>query len=254
MGELLDKRTPPLTIAVLGCFLITRSAGLAQTLTVMQPTTSAVSPPLSQIPNGNDTRGNTAHAHHPVPSHVGAGGSQPDTAVQTSAGPLINAAGETNFDGAGVNAWNGLRFGMTATEVKAILETRAVKAAEDLLVGKSDSYVGLIVKDLKIGDYNGVADLKFDRATHHLNSILIVATGDEQHNAIERLVDAERLYSEYLKKYGRPVSIRGCAVERRFPCGALWRDKYQSIDLHIIYSGARINVEYKAATGGRKDN
>src|SRR5436309_1630171 len=105
MGELLDKRIPLLTIAVLGCFLITRSAGLAQTLTVMQPTTSAVSPPLSQIPNGNNTHGNTAHAHRPVPSHVGAGGSQADTALQTSAGPLINATGGTNFDGAGVNGF-----------------------------------------------------------------------------------------------------------------------------------------------------
>ncbi|PYT10702.1 MAG: hypothetical protein DMG59_28130, partial [Acidobacteria bacterium] len=101
----MNKRIPALSIAVLGCFLITRSAGLAQTLPVMQPTTSAVSPPLSQIPNGNDTRGNTAHAHHPVPSHVGTSRSQPDTALQTSAGPLINATGGTNFDGAGVNGF-----------------------------------------------------------------------------------------------------------------------------------------------------
>src|SRR5437867_364229 len=104
-GELLNKRIPALAFAVLGCFLITRSAGLAQTLTVMQPTTSAVSPPLSQIPNGNNTHGNTAHAHRPVPSHVGAGGSHADTALQTSAGPLINATGGTNFDGAGVNGF-----------------------------------------------------------------------------------------------------------------------------------------------------
>ena len=104
-GELLDKRIPALSFAVLSSFLMTRSAGLAQTLTVMQPTTSAVSPPLSQIPNGNNTHGNTAHAHRPVPSHVGAGGSHADTALQTSAGPLINATGGTNFDGAGVNGF-----------------------------------------------------------------------------------------------------------------------------------------------------
>ena len=76
----------------------------AQTLTVTYPTTSAVTAPLSQLPDGPKPVGNTEHQHRPVPSHAGQGGGV-DTAVQTSAGALIAATGGTNFDGPGAGGY-----------------------------------------------------------------------------------------------------------------------------------------------------
>ena len=80
------------------------AAASAQTLSVTYPSASALTPPLSQIPDGPKPVGNTEHMHRPVPSHAGRGGGQ-DTAVQTSAGPLINATGGVSFDGAGANGY-----------------------------------------------------------------------------------------------------------------------------------------------------
>jgi len=76
----------------------------AQTLTVTYPSASTLTPPLSQLPDGPKPNGNAEHAHRPVPSHAGRGGGQ-DTAVQTSAGPLIAATGGISFDGPGVNGY-----------------------------------------------------------------------------------------------------------------------------------------------------
>ena len=80
------------------------AAASAQTLSVTYPSASALTPPLSQLPDGPKPVGNTEHMHRPVPSHAGRGGGQ-DTAVQTSAGPLINATGGVSFDGAGANGY-----------------------------------------------------------------------------------------------------------------------------------------------------
>ncbi len=79
-------------------------AARAQTLTVTYPSATAVTPPLSQLPDGPRPQGNTEHMHHPVPSHAGKGGGQ-DTAVQGSAGALIAATGGTSFDGPGANGY-----------------------------------------------------------------------------------------------------------------------------------------------------
>jgi len=90
--------------AVSVCAWVAATAATAQTLTVTYPSASTVTPPLSQLPDGPKPQGNTEHAHRPVPSHAGQGGGQ-DTAVQTSAGPLISATGGTSFDGPGANGY-----------------------------------------------------------------------------------------------------------------------------------------------------
>src|SRR5258708_17910669 len=84
------------------CAWMTAAAASGQPLSVTYPSASSVTPPLSQLPDGPRPVGNTEHAHRPVPSHAGRGGGQ-DTAVQTSAGPLISATGGANFDGPGAN-------------------------------------------------------------------------------------------------------------------------------------------------------
>ena len=76
----------------------------AQTLTVTYPSATTVTPPLSQLPDGPKPQGNTEHMHRPVPSHAGKGGGV-DTAVQSTAGPLISATGGTSFDGPGANGY-----------------------------------------------------------------------------------------------------------------------------------------------------
>ncbi|HEY2844541.1 MAG TPA: hypothetical protein VGJ09_12860, partial [Bryobacteraceae bacterium] len=68
------------------------------------PSAATDTPPLSQLPDGPKPSGNSEHAHRPVPSHAGNGGGQ-DTAVQTFAGPLLNAAGGLSFEGPGANGY-----------------------------------------------------------------------------------------------------------------------------------------------------
>jgi hypothetical protein len=148
--------------------------------------------------------------------------------------------------------WDGLRFGMTEAEVKAVLGARAVKPKTDELKGKSNRYEGFIVNDLKIGEFHGSADLKFDRATKRLLAIFIVTTQDEQRSQSDLLADARFLYEDYLKKYGKPVRIDGCATREgcALPYAAVWRDKWQSITLHILTTA--ITVEYETLNA-RKD-
>lgn len=84
--------------------LMTGAAASAQVLSVTYPSAAALTAPLSQLPDGPKPVGNTEHKHLPVPSHAGRGGGQ-DTAVQTSAGLLINASGGVSFDGPGANGY-----------------------------------------------------------------------------------------------------------------------------------------------------
>lgn len=100
----MHQQTGSFLFAVSVCLWVAGGAATAQTLTVTYPSASTVTPPLSQLPDGPKPLGNTEHAHRPVPSHAGNGGG-PDTAVQTSAGPLISATGGTNFDGPGANGY-----------------------------------------------------------------------------------------------------------------------------------------------------
>jgi len=99
-----QKQIASLVFMVSASVCVTGSAASAQTLSVTYPSASALTPPLSQLPDGPKPVGNTEHMHRPVPSHAGRGGGQ-DTAVQTSAGPLINATGGVSFDGAGANGY-----------------------------------------------------------------------------------------------------------------------------------------------------
>jgi hypothetical protein len=87
-------------------FMVSAGIGLAssQTLSVTYPSASVLTPPLSQLPDGPKPVGNTERMRLPVPSHAGRGGGQ-DTAIQTSAGPLIAATSGVSFDGAGANGF-----------------------------------------------------------------------------------------------------------------------------------------------------
>ncbi len=85
-------------------FWMAGAAVMAQTPTVTYPSASTVTLPLGQLPDGPKPQGNPEHAHRAVPSHAGKGGGQ-DTAVQTTAGPLISAVGGANFDGPGANGY-----------------------------------------------------------------------------------------------------------------------------------------------------
>ena len=100
----MQKQIASLVFMVSACVWMTVAAASGQTLSVTYPSASLLTPPLSQLPDGPKPVGNTEHAHRPVPSHAGRGGGQ-DTAVQTSAGPLINATSLLSFDGAGANGY-----------------------------------------------------------------------------------------------------------------------------------------------------
>lgn len=99
----MKKQTIAAMLQVSACALMTALAVSGQTLSVTYPSASALTPPLSQLPDGPKPLGNTVRAHRPVPSHVGATGR--DTVVQSQAGPLINASGGVNFDGPGANGF-----------------------------------------------------------------------------------------------------------------------------------------------------
>src|SRR5438067_8412864 len=93
-----------LVFMVSACVWMTGTTVSGQTLSVTYPSASVLTPPLSQLPDGPKPVGNTEHAHRPVPSHAGRGGGQ-DTALQSTAGPLINATAGVSFDGAGANGY-----------------------------------------------------------------------------------------------------------------------------------------------------
>ncbi len=88
---------------VSACVFLASVAASSQSLSVTYPTATALTPPLSQLPDGPKPVGNQPRPHRPVPSHVGAQGQ--DTVVQGSAGPLINASGGTSFDGPGASGY-----------------------------------------------------------------------------------------------------------------------------------------------------
>lgn len=75
----------------------------AQTLTVTYPADNAVSPRMSDLHGTPIATGPTVIHHPVVPAQGGGNPNQPDGAIQTSSGPLINATGGTSFDGMNVS-------------------------------------------------------------------------------------------------------------------------------------------------------
>src|SRR5579864_699429 len=85
------------------CLLLAATAASAQTLLVVQPDRQTTSGRLSDLHGGNPdlVNGPTEIKHLQTGSRNG-GPAQPDGALQTNLGPLINATGGTNFDGMSV--------------------------------------------------------------------------------------------------------------------------------------------------------
>jgi len=78
------------------------SAASAQTFTVSSPTQVAVTQPLRQVHDSEQPTGHQVRYHPLLPARAG-GPSQTDTALQTTAGPLISATAGAVFDGVGAN-------------------------------------------------------------------------------------------------------------------------------------------------------
>jgi hypothetical protein len=85
------------------CALMGMAVATGQTLSVTYPSATAVTPPLSQLPDSPPPQGHTERGRHPIQHHRGNGGA--DTVVQTETGPLISAMGGINFDGPGANGY-----------------------------------------------------------------------------------------------------------------------------------------------------
>jgi hypothetical protein len=85
------------------CAFIALAAATGQTLSVTYPSATAVTPPLSQLPDSPPPQGHAERRRHPIQNHRGNGGVDP--VVQTVAGPLISAMGGINFDGPGANGY-----------------------------------------------------------------------------------------------------------------------------------------------------
>jgi hypothetical protein len=97
-----QQRLPACSFLVL-CLLLAATAASAQTLLVVQPDSQTQSGRLSDLHGGNPdlVRGPTDIKHLRTCS-VNGGPAQPDGALQTTLGPLINATAGTHFDGMSV--------------------------------------------------------------------------------------------------------------------------------------------------------
>ena len=93
-----------LFVAGLASFWLAGVVASAQTATptVMSPAQVAVSQPLRDGKDDSNADDRKVHNHQPLPHH-GSGGNQQDDALQTSAGPLVNATGGTRFPGVGAS-------------------------------------------------------------------------------------------------------------------------------------------------------
>jgi hypothetical protein len=89
-------------LAAAAGFFVTATVS-AQTLTVTYPDGNAVSPRISDLHGSPVPTGPTVIHHPVVPAQGGGNPNQPDGALQTSIGPLINATGGLSFNGMSVN-------------------------------------------------------------------------------------------------------------------------------------------------------
>jgi hypothetical protein len=84
-------------------FVLVSTPAFAQTLTVTYPTDTAVSRHVSDLHGSPVATGPTVIQHPGVPPQGGGNPNQPDGALQSAAGPLINAAGVVSFDGMSIS-------------------------------------------------------------------------------------------------------------------------------------------------------
>src|SRR5690348_6588532 len=93
-----------LVAAALCLVLIAAPIAAAQALspTVMSPDKVAITKPLRDVAPATGPDLWWTNYHRPLPQRSPSPG-LPDTALQTTSGPLINATGGTHFDGIGAN-------------------------------------------------------------------------------------------------------------------------------------------------------
>src|SRR5690348_13236456 len=99
LAALMSEIPRPLICATYLLLAATISPGQT-TFTVTKPSGFAISPPVSQLPDNAQPHASIVVPFHPLPRRSGNSG-QTDTALQTSAGPLVRGNPRAHFAGIG---------------------------------------------------------------------------------------------------------------------------------------------------------
>jgi hypothetical protein len=169
----------------------------------------------------------------------------------------------------GQATWGGLRFGMTESEVKAVLKGRVAATGNAL---GTQMYTPLNMPSVTVGSAKGRGTLSFDVKTKTLQRIWLDFSRYDKDTSAEvsqdesstRITTYNYISRSLLEKYGRPVNATGyCPTEDELvehfvrdshgsiKCTRLWRAPHQTIgmELAVIGQSLFLQVEYKSTSG-----
>ncbi len=130
-----------------------------------------------------------------------------------------------------VQTWGGLSFGMTVTQVRAVLKSR-MREAEP----KDQTYV---VHEFGVRGFEGDVTLLFDKTSKKLTVVQVLLAPLKGSTDQDKSFAYEQMRDDLLKKYGSPVERAGCDndASESATCHLIFKTGGQSID-------ARISVTY----------
>jgi hypothetical protein len=137
--------------------------------------------------------------------------------------------------------WGGLSFGMTETQVRAILGSTMLKAGpgpdEQPADESSPLFIGGKVRVNDIKGFEGDASLDFDKTSKKLSLVTLFLKPLKDSSDENKSLAYKRLREDLLKKYGSPVERAGCSEEEitdprtlSVECHLIFRSKGQTID------------------------